>query len=84
MQADTATHVGHRLAEISTDAVAGPNVQQGVEYLVQLFGRRGLPGVQVAVNALAAGGVPEATVQAVLVAYTRELHDVYSRSREHS
>jgi hypothetical protein len=77
MQVERAYTVARRLRQLRLDVVAGPAVETGVRHIVDLFRRRESPGVRVAVDALAAGGVPGDTVRAVMTAYANELADVY-------
>ena len=78
VQAEPAGRVGRRLGELASDPVAGEVVVSGVQHLVDLFGRRGRPGVQLAVQALSAGAVPPERVVALLVAYVAELKTAYA------
>lgn len=78
LQAEPAAQVGRRLGELARDPVAGEVVVSGVQHLVDLFGRRGSPGVQLAVQALSAGAVPRDRVVALLVAYLAELQRAYA------
>jgi hypothetical protein len=78
LQAEPAAQVGRRLGELAHHPVAGEVVVSGVQHLADLFGRRGLPGVQLAVQALSAGAVPPQRVVALFVAYMAELQVGYA------
>ncbi|HEX8345723.1 MAG TPA: hypothetical protein VF657_13455 [Actinoplanes sp.] len=77
VQAESADVIGKRLRRLAADPMAGVSVQRGMQYLRALFTRRGQRGVQLAVSALAAGGVPAATVEDVLTAYFAQVFDAY-------
>jgi hypothetical protein len=72
MRADTPDVVGARLRKLSEDEIAGESVRKGVDHIRTLFSRRQAAGVELAVRALA-GAMPEDSVQALTVAYVREL-----------
>jgi hypothetical protein len=78
LQAEPAARVGRRLGELTHDPVAGEVVVTGVRHLVNLFGRRGRPGIQLAIRALGAGAVPSDRVAALFVAYLAELQTAYA------
>jgi hypothetical protein len=69
--------IGRRLRDLSTNELTAASVQEGVEYLRTLFSRRRQRGVELAVEALGAGGVPAETVEAVLTAYFGQLLAAY-------
>ena len=66
MQTTRPEDVGATLAQLSQDPVAGAVTSDAVTYIDQLFGRRGRPGVEMAVRALRIG-VPEAQVETLCV-----------------
>ena len=73
----TAVEVGRRLRELAEHEMAGSSVQEGMDHLRKLFSRRRQRGVELAVQALSAGGVPPATVEATLEAYFGPLFAAY-------
>jgi hypothetical protein len=72
MQTTNPDLVGGTLASLSKDAVAGPVTVEAIGYIDELFGRRGRPGIAMAVQALRIG-VPEAQVETLAVGYTERL-----------
>ncbi len=62
----------HARAEMLDHPIAGSVCKDAMGYLDRLFGRAGRPGVQMATRALRLA-LPEAAVEALCVAYTREL-----------
>jgi hypothetical protein len=52
MQTTVPTQVGKTLAQLSGDEIAGQPTQDAVQYLDELFGRRGRPGIDMAARAL--------------------------------
>lgn len=68
MQTTGAEDVGRRLAELADDPAAGEVTRLAIGYIDELFGRRGRPGVDMAVRALV-GVVPQARVETICVAY---------------
>ena len=77
--ADPAT-VGATLAVLTRDPVAGTASANALVFLDQLFGRRGRPGIEMATRALRLA-MPQATIETLCVAYTRELRRVASVNR---
>lgn len=80
MRADPAGDVGRRLAELADDEMAGPSVRDGVQRLLELFGRRRAPGVELAVEALETA-LPEDAVRTLSTAYIAVLNDAYETGR---
>jgi hypothetical protein len=78
MQSTSAHEVGTTLARLQTDELAGPVTSSALDYIDDLFGRRGGPGIQMAARALRLG-IPEERVQALSVAYTAVLLQTVSR-----
>jgi len=74
MQATPAKTVSTTLAELSGHPVAGPPTLAAVNYIDELFGRRGRPGIEMAARSFG-GAIPLARVEAVSVAYTAALRD---------
>lgn len=72
MQTTSAEEVGRRLAELADDPTAGEVTQLAITYLEGLYGRRGQPGIDMAIRALV-GAVPEARVVTICVAYANAL-----------
>ncbi|MFI4971202.1 MAG: hypothetical protein ACHP7H_00865 [Hyphomicrobiales bacterium] len=72
MQTTSATDVGATMATLSYDPLAGATTLQGLQYLDDLFGRRGRPGVTMATRALRLG-MPEAAIQTLCTSYVERL-----------
>jgi hypothetical protein len=72
MQTTNPDLVGGTLASLSRDEVAGPVTVEAIGHIDELFGRRGRPGIAMAVQALRLG-VPEAQVEAIAVNYAERL-----------
>lgn len=72
MQATSYEEVGATLAWLTQHGVAGTVTAAGVEYLRELFGRRGAVGIQMAARSLRLGMPPE-RVEALSLAYTAAL-----------
>lgn len=72
MQSTSPREVGATLASLCTDEVAGAVSASAVAYIDELFGRRGRPGIDMAVRALRLG-MPEDRVVALAVGYTAAL-----------
>ena len=72
MQTTSAEAVGRRLADLADHMTAGEVTQLAITYIDELYGRRGRPGVFMAVRALM-GAVPEARIETVCVAYAGAL-----------
>ena len=72
MQTTSPTDVGTTVAELLTHPVAGASAEQGVDYLGELFGRRGRPGIVMATRALELG-LPAAAVEMLCVSYMERL-----------
>ncbi len=72
MQTTDAATVGATLAALSAHPVAGVASTGALELLDELFGRAGRPGVAMATRALQLA-MPRAAIEALCVAYTREL-----------
>lgn len=72
MQATAPSEVGSRLGELSDHDVAGGPTRAAVQYLEELFGRRGRLGIEMATRALRLA-VPAERVEAICIAYMREL-----------
>ncbi|RZU51545.1 hypothetical protein EV385_3375 [Krasilnikovia cinnamomea] len=76
--AEPAEDIGRRLRALAEHEMAGGTVRSGVDYLSELFSRRGQRGVELAKVALSApGGVPPTRIEAVLSNYMRELREAY-------
>jgi hypothetical protein len=80
MQAASPLTVGLTVAGLCSDRVAGTVSTQAVGYLEELFGQRGRAGIQMAASALRLG-LPKERVEALAVAYTRELLQVVRGER---
>lgn len=52
MQTTLPTQIGKTLAQLSQDVIAGQPTQDALQYLDELFGRRGSPGIGMAASAL--------------------------------
>lgn len=80
MQTTNPAAVGTTLNELSGHPIAGAASSDALAFLDALFGRVGRPGVVMAVRALRLA-MPEATIETLCVAYTRELLAVFGSSR---
>jgi hypothetical protein len=74
MQTTTPTVVGVTLAELAAHPMAGPASTAALGYLETLFGRRGRPGIEMAMRAMRLA-VPAARVEAICTAYTAAILD---------
>lgn len=72
MQVTSPVTVGTTLAALTEHPIAGPPTTAGFEYLNELFGRRGAPGIRMAARALRLA-IPEERVEAICIAYVRAL-----------
>lgn len=72
MQATIPSDVGATLRHLMAHPEAGGVAQNGLGFLVDLFGRRGRPGIQMAARALEMA-MPAATVETLCVAYMDQL-----------
>ncbi len=72
MQTTGPAAVGALLAELRHHPIAGAASNDALVFLDSLFGRIGRPGIVMAVRALRLA-LPEATIETLCVAYTREL-----------
>lgn len=72
MQTTDPATVAATLAALMAHPVSGAASTDGLAFLDQLFGRVGRPGIDMATSALHLA-MPQATVEALCVAYTREL-----------
>ena len=73
MQTTDPAAVGATLATLTGHPVAGAASSDALVFLDELFGRVGRPGIDMAARALQLA-MPQSTVEALCVAYTRELH----------
>lgn len=67
--------VGATLVQLTQAPIAGAVTAAALTYLDELFGRRGRPGIAMAVRALRIG-VPEARIETLCVAYIERLTSV--------
>jgi hypothetical protein len=74
MQTTTPDEVAATLSALGQDAMAGPPSKDALIYIEQLFGRRGDPGIEMAVRALRAA-MPEDRIQTLCTAYVAALLD---------
>jgi hypothetical protein len=72
LQAMPAAEMGTKLISLLAHPAAGESTADGLALFNRLFGRRGAPGIQMAVQALR-NAMPEATVQGMCVAYSQHL-----------
>jgi hypothetical protein len=72
MQTTSPNDVAARLAELRENETAGPVTEAAIDYLIELFGRRNGPGVQMAVRALRLA-IPEAQVATLATDYIGRL-----------
>jgi hypothetical protein len=72
MQTTDPATVGATLSALTGHPVAGPPASNALDFLDELFGRVGRPGIDIATRALQLA-MPQATIETLCVAYTREL-----------
>lgn len=72
MQTTRPAAVGTMLAELRNHPIAGAASSDALAFLDSLFGRIGRPGIVMAVRALRLA-IPQATIETLCAAYTREL-----------
>ena len=72
MQTTDPSAVGSTIAGLAAHPIAGAVSADGLAFLDALFGRVGRPGIDMATRALRLA-MPEATIETLCVAYTREL-----------
>lgn len=74
MQTTRPDEVAGTLDVLAKDEVAGPPTKVALEYIEDLFGRRGRPGIEMASRALRTA-VPEDRVEALCTAYVSALRE---------
>jgi len=74
MQTTSPTAVGSTLKTLFEHPIAGQPSEDALQYLDELFGRRGAPGIQMAARSLQVG-IPEDRVEAICIAYMSALRD---------
>jgi hypothetical protein len=79
MQSTSPTETGERLASLMLDPTAGEVTKSAMLYLNELFGRRGARGIEMAAQAMQIA-VSADRIEAISIAYTRELQTAYGRS----
>jgi hypothetical protein len=72
MRATAPNDVAATLARVASNDIAGPVARSALEYVDELFGRRGRRGIEMAARNLR-GGLPEAQIETLCVSYTRTL-----------
>lgn len=72
MQVSSPVDVAHRMAALGNSELAGPATAAAIDYLAQLFGRRGGAGVQMAARALRLA-IPEAQVSALATSFVERM-----------
>lgn len=72
MQTTRPDEIAATLSALAQDGVAGPPTTEALNYIEELFGRRGRPGIELASRALRTA-IPEDRVQAICVAYVTAL-----------
>lgn len=72
MRATRPDDVGATFVMLSHDSVAGPVTLNAIQYLDDLFGRRGRRGIEMAARNLRIG-IPDAQVEALCVSYATRL-----------
>lgn len=77
MQTTSPTAVGATLKRLADHEIAGQPTAAALQYLGELFARRGAPGIQMAARALRVG-IPEDRVEAICLAYLRALREALS------
>ena len=79
MQTTSPADVGATMAMLSVDPMAGPTTITGTQYIDDLFGRRGRPGIAMATRALQFG-MPEAAIQTLCTSYVERLVEAARRA----
>jgi len=74
MQTTAPAAVGATLAELAAHPMAGPASTAALAYLEAQFGRRGRPGIKMAISAMRLA-IPAARVEAICTAYTAAMLD---------
>jgi hypothetical protein len=69
MQTSNPAEIGATLHSLRTEPVAADATATAIDYLDRLFGRRGCPGVRMAISALRFA-MPEDRVEAICTRYT--------------
>lgn len=72
MQTTSAAEVGGTFVLLCEHPIAGAPSKDALNYLDELFGRRGRPGIEMASRALRVG-IPEERIEAICTAYTARL-----------
>ena len=80
MQTNPPAAIADRLGQLRGDPVAGPAREAAIGYVSELFGRRGAPGVAMALRALRLA-IPEAEVTAFATGYVGRLLSELERAR---
>lgn len=80
MQGSSPRRVVSAFRELMADEIAGPASRTALEYLDELFGRAGRPGIQMAARALSIA-MNESEVEGLCVAYVRALRDAIPGER---
>lgn len=81
MQTTSPREVGATLARLAVDPLAGTVSGAALERLAALFGRRGAPGIEMAVRALQLA-LPAGQVETLATAYTRALLTAVGTERD--
>lgn len=79
MQTTSPTGAGATMARLSRDPMAGPTTITGLQYLDDLFGRRGRAGIVMATRALQFG-MPGAAIQILCTSYLERLLEAARRT----
>jgi hypothetical protein len=66
------------MSSLAKDVLAGPSTQDAIDYLDELFGRRGRPGIDMAAEALRIA-MPKDRISAICVAYTASVLNSLNR-----
>jgi hypothetical protein len=79
MQTTSPADVGATMLRLSADPMAGATTRQGLQYVDNLFGRRGRPGIAMATRALQFG-MPGAAILALCTSYVERLLEAARRA----
>lgn len=74
MPTTSPVEVGATFVALGRHPIAGAPSTDALDFLDELFGRRGRPGIEMAARALRVG-IPEERIEALCVAYTTQLHE---------
>ncbi len=72
MQNNSPIEIAQRIADLRTTELAGPSTAAAIDYLTQLFGRRGGTGIEMAARALRLA-IPEAQISTLATSFIERM-----------